>query len=792
MNDSYNFKEIENKWNKYWDDNKLFYTDVHDFSKPKYYVLDMFPYPSGLALHVGHPLGYIATDIVARFKRMEGYNVLHPMGFDAFGLPSEQYAIKTGNNPASFTKHNIEVFKKQLKEIGLSYDWSKEISTADPSYYKWTQYIFTLLYKKGLAYKKKMYVNWCEGLGTVLANDEVIDGKSERGGYPVVRKQMDQWVIDIPSYAEKLLEGLNGIDWPESTKEIQRNWIGKSTGMEIDFKVKDTDKKFTVFTTRADTLFGATYIVLAPDHELVSEITTSDNKDKVNEYIKKTKNKSEIERLDNTKEKTGVFLGSYAINPVNNKEIPIYISDYVLMGYGTGAIMAVPAHDTRDYEFAKKYNLEIIKVLDTKDDITADAPHINSDFLDGLNKNDAIEKISEYLEKEKIGRRKTNYKMREWIFSRQRYWGEPLPVYYDKEGNIYTLSKEELPLVLPELEDYRPLTDGSPALNKAGDWVNFDGYKRETSTMPGSAGSSWYFLRYVDPDNKEELGSKELLDHWLPVDLYVGGPEHATGHLLYARMWNRFLAEEGYLKHKEPFKKLFHQGMVLGENGIKMGKRYPKYAINPSEVIKEYGADALRVYQMFMGPLEASKTWNTNGLMGAKKFLDRVWRLALSDKVKEEDNSNLDKVYNETIKKVKEDYENLSFNTAISQMMIFINECYKENVVPKKYLYSFLVILNPIAPFITEELASKLFNTKTLVYEKFPEYDQSKLKEDSITIGVQVNGKLRGTVLIKEDEEKESVIKRVKEDPKIAKYISGKEIVKEIYIKAKIVNIVIK
>ena len=614
---TYDHKIAEKKWQKYWEENKTFETDVYDFSKPKYYALDMFPYPSGQGLHVGHPEGYTATDIMSRMKRMQGYNVLHPMGFDSFGLPAEQYAIKTGNHPEGFTLKNIQTFTKQLKMLGFSFDWDKQVSTCDPSFYKWTQWIFKQLYEDGLARYVDIPVNWCEELGTVLANDEIIDGKSERGGFPVIRKNMKQWVIDIPKYAERLLAGLEEVDWPESTKEIQRNWIGKSIGAHVDFKVDGYDDKFTVFTTRCDTLFGATYCVLAPEHELVEKITTPDKKDEVKAYLDVCATKSELERTELNKEKTGVFIGAYAINPVNGKKIPIWISDYVLAGYGTGAIMAVPAHDDRDYAFAKKFGIDIIPVLEggdvTKEAWTQDGVHINSDFLNGLDKQEAIDKMLDWLEEHHCGSKHVNYRLREWIFARQRYWGEPIPIINFDDGTSVALSDDQLPLILPELEDYSPSKTGSSPLDKAVDWVNVevDGKKgkRETSTMPGSAGSSWYFLRYIDPHNDNAIADPELLKHWMPVDLYVGGPEHAVGHLLYSRMWNNYLYDKGIVPVKEPFKKLYHQGMILGPNGVKMSKSKGN-VINPDDIVEAYGADTLRLYEMFMGPLEASKPWS--------------------------------------------------------------------------------------------------------------------------------------------------------------------------------------
>ena len=795
------FKKIEEKWQKYWEENKTFKTDVWDFSKPKFYALDMFPYPSGVGLHAGHPEGYTATDIVSRMKRMQGYNVLHPMGWDAFGLPAEQYAIITGNHPAGFTKANIETFTKQLKMLGFSFDWDKEISTCDPEYYKWTQWIFKQLYNDGLAKLVDMPVNWCEELGTVLANDEVIDGKSERGGFPVVRKNMKQWVLDIPAYADILLEGLDEIDWPESTKEIQKNWIGKSVGAEVDFKVAEHEGlKFTVFTTRPDTLFGATYCVLAPEHEYVKIITTEAQKAEVEQYITEAAAKSDLERTELNKNKTGVFTGSYAINPVNNELVPIWISDYVLASYGTGAIMAVPAHDERDYEFATKFGLKIIPVLEggdtSKEAFTGDGIHINSDFLNGLNKEDAIQKITKWLEEQKVGHQKVNYKLREWIFARQRYWGEPIPIVY-VDDEMKALADEELPLILPELEDYSPSITGASPLEKATAWVNttFEGKtaRRETSTMPGSAASSWYFLRYIDPRNNEELANKKLLEYWLPVDLYVGGPEHAVGHLLYSRFWNNYLYNKGIVPVKEPFAKLRHQGMILGTNGEKMSKSKGN-VINPDDMVKQYGADALRLYEMFMGPIDAAKPWDQNGIEGSKKFLDRVWRLYVeTGKIKEEENKNLEKVYHYTVKKVTKDYENMDFNTAISQMMIFINAVYKEEIFPKEYAEGFLKLLNPVAPHITEELWNVVLkHENTISYEKWPEYDEAKTIDDEIEVPVQINGKVKATIKIELNAAEETVKEKVHNNEAVKRATEGKNIVKEIYVKNKIYNIVVK
>ena len=797
---TYNFSEIEKKWQDYWDEHKTFKTDIYDFSKPKFYALDMFPYPSGQGLHVGHPEGYTATDIISRMKRMQGYNVLHPMGWDAFGLPAEQYAIKTGKHPYLFTLKNIETFKKQLKMLGFSFDWDREISTADPKFYKWTQWIFKQLYNAGLAKLVDMPVNWCEELGTVLSNDEVIDGKSERGGYPVVRKNMKQWVLDITKYADILLEGLNELDWPDSTKEIQRNWIGKSIGANVIFKVNNSDFSFTVFTTRCDTLFGATYCVLAPEHELVEKITTKEQKDLVNEYIEVCSHKSEVERIDLSKEKTGVFTGSYAINPVNNKLIPIWISDYVLSTYGTGAIMAVPAHDERDYEFAKRFGLEIIPVLDggnvNESAFIEDGKHINSEFLNGLNKDEAIGKMLEWLEKNKVGCKKENFKLREWIFARQRYWGEPIPIIHF-EDEMKVLEDSELPLILPELEDYSPSKTGSSPLDKATSWVNVtvNGKKgkRETSTMPGSAGSSWYFLRYIDPKNDNEFADKKLLEHWLPVDLYVGGPEHAVGHLLYSRFWNNFLYNQGLVPVKEPFQKLRHQGMILGSNNEKMSKSRGN-VINPDDIVRDYGADALRLYEMFMGPIEASKPWDENGIDGSKKFLDRVWRLYTeTNKIKDTKNSNLDKVYNYTVKKVTSDYETMNFNTAISQLMIFINSVYKEDIFPKEYAEGFLKLLNPVAPHITEELWQIVLGyDNTISYSNWPSYDESKLTDSEIDIPVQINGKLKFTIKVPINSEQDDVKNIIHNSNELSNLLNGKNIIKEIYVKNKIYNIVVK
>ena len=795
---SYDFKNIEKKWQKYWEDNQTFKTDVYDFSKPKFYALDMFPYPSGVGLHAGHPEGYTATDIVSRMKRMQGYNVLHPMGYDSFGLPAEQYAIKTNNHPGKFTEENIKHFTQQLKELGFDYDWSKMIETSDSSFYKWTQWIFKQINLDGYAKYVDMPVNWCEELGTVLSNDEVIDGKSERGGYPVVRKNLKQWVIDQASFGDALLDGLNRIDWPESTKEMQRNWIGRSEGALVDFKVANTEEKFTVFTTRCDTLFGVTYCVLSPEHPLIKKITTKEHLEETNKYILEASKKSELERTSLSKEKTGCFLGSYAINPVNNKLIPIFISDYVLSTYGTGAIMAVPAHDDRDYAFAKKFNLEIIQVLQggdiSQEAYTQDGIHINSGFLDGLNKKDAIEKMLNYLKENHIGEKKVNFKFREWIFARQRYWGEPVPVVHLDNGTIHVLDDDELPLVLPILDDYKG-KNGKAPLENATEWVNYNHNglhgKRETSTMPGSAGSSWYFLRYVDPHNDKVLADKKLLDHWLPVDLYIGGPEHAVGHLIYSRIWTKYLHNIGVLEADEPFKKLVHQGMILGTNGIKMGKRFPEYVINPSDIVDKYGADTLRLYEMFMGPLEASKPWSNQGVEGAHKFIDRVYRILIeTPTIVNEDTPELDYIYHQTVKKVTEDYENLAFNTAISQMMVFINEVYKVKKISKEYAEGFIKMISCITPHIGEEMWSLIGHDNTIAYEKWPTYDENKLVLNEIEIAIQICGKTRGTIKVNVDANEKEIEDIALNTDFVKTRIAGKEIKKIIVIKNKIVNIV--
>ncbi|MFL0507224.1 leucine--tRNA ligase [Ureibacillus sp. 179-F W5.1 NHS] len=803
---SFNHQQIEKKWQQYWEKNKSFKT-LNDESKPKFYAMDMFPYPSGAGLHVGHPEGYTATDILSRFKRMQGYDVLHPMGWDAFGLPAEQYALDTGNDPAEFTAKNIATFKRQIQELGFSYDWDREINTTDPDYYKWTQWIFTKLVEMDLAYVDEIPVNWCPALGTVLANEEVIDGKSERGGHPVERRPMRQWVLRITKYADRLLDDLEEVDWPESIKDMQRNWIGRSEGAEVKFAVAGTEKNFEVFTTRPDTLFGATYCVLAPEHKLVEEITTIEQRQAVDDYLEKVKMKSDLERTDLAKEKTGVFTGAYAVNPINGKQIPIWIADYVLASYGTGAIMAVPAHDERDYEFAKEFGLEIVPVLEGGDianeAFTGDGPHINSDFLNGLNKADGIAKAIEWLEEKGVGEKKVTYRLRDWLFSRQRYWGEPIPVIHWEDGTMTTVPEEELPLVLPKTSNIRPSGTGESPLANIDEWVNVvdpvTGKKgrRETNTMPQWAGSSWYFLRYIDPKNKEAIADPELLKRWLPVDIYIGGAEHAVLHLLYARFWHKVLYDLGVVPTKEPFQKLFNQGMILGEGNEKMSKSKGN-VVNPDDIIKSHGADTLRLYEMFMGPLDASVAWSTNGLDGARRFLDRIWRLyttdegKLSEKIQNSSDTTLEKAYHQTVKKVTEDYEHLRFNTAISQMMVFINDCYKADIFPMEYAEGFVKLLAPIAPHLSEELWEILGHTETLTYAAWPTFDESKLVDDEVEVVVQVNGKLRSKVKVAKDVSKEQLEEIAKVDEKVKEFTDGKQIVKVIAVPGKLVNIVVK
>ncbi|MDY0405285.1 leucine--tRNA ligase [Virgibacillus sp. 179-BFC.A HS] len=800
---SFNHQEIEKKWQNYWKEHHTFHADTHS-DKEKFYALDMFPYPSGAGLHVGHPEGYTATDILSRMKRMQGYEVLHPMGWDAFGLPAEQYALDTGNSPAEFTKKNIATFKRQMQELGFSYDWDREISTIDPDYYKWTQWIFTKLYEKGLAYIAEVPVNWCPALGTVLANEEVIDGKSERGGHPVIRKPMRQWMLKITAYADRLLEDLEDLDWPESIKDMQRNWIGRSEGAEVDFRIADTDESFTVFTTRPDTLFGATYAVLAPEHPLVERIVADGQKQDVDQYLKEIQSKSDLERTDLAKEKTGVFTGAYAINPVNNERIPIWIADYVLMSYGSGAIMAVPAHDERDYAFARKFELPIVEVVAggdvSKEAYAGDGPHVNSGFLDGMDKETAIGEMIAWLEKEGVGKKKITYRLRDWLFSRQRYWGEPIPIIHWEDGTMTTVPENELPLELPEMDEIKPSGTGeSPLANS--DWIHVTDPKtgmkgrRETNTMPQWAGSSWYFLRFIDPHNNKQLADPEALKEWMPVDIYIGGVEHAVLHLLYARFWHKFLYDIGVVPTKEPFQKLYNQGMILGEGNEKMSKSKGN-VVNPDDIVASHGADSLRLYEMFMGPLDAAIAWSTNGLDGSRRFLDRIWRLiikedgSLSDKIVEASNEKLEKVYHETVKKVTEDFNHLHFNTAISQMMVFINECYKADHLPKAFIEGFVKMLSPVTPHIAEELWERLGHHDTIAYEKWPEYDESKLVEDEIEIVLQVMGKVRSKVHVAKGISKEEMEKIALEDEKVQEWTEGKTIRKVIVVPGKLVNIV--
>jgi len=801
---NYNHKEIEKKWQKYWAKKNEFNT--HDEpDKPKFYALDMFPYPSGQGLHVGHPEGYTATDILSRFKRSQGYNVLHPMGWDAFGLPAEQYALDTGNDPAEFTKKNIETFRGQINSLGFSYDWNREINTTDPEYYKWTQWIFTKLYEKGLAYEAEVPVNWVPELGTVIANEEVIDGKSERGGYDVIRKPMRQWMLKITAYADRLLDDLEEVDWPESIKEMQRNWIGRSVGANVTFKVAGMEKDFTVFTTRPDTLFGATYAVLAPEHELVAQITTPEQKAAIDAYVEEASKKSDLNRTDLAKEKTGVFTGAYAINPVNGKEIPIWIADYVLASYGTGAIMAVPAHDERDHEFAKTFGLEIIPVLAggnvEESAYTEDGLHINSDFLDGLDKETAIEKMVAWLEENHVGKKEVSYRLRDWLFSRQRYWGEPIPIIHWEDGTTTTLPEDQLPLRLPKTDNIKPSGTGESPLANVTDWVNVTdpetGKKgrRETNTMPQWAGSSWYFLRFIDPHNKSVLADYDKLKRWMPVDIYIGGAEHAVLHLLYARFWHKFLYDIGVVPTKEPFEKLFNQGMILGENNEKMSKSRGN-VVNPDDVVNQYGADTLRLYEMFMGPLDASIAWNENGLEGSRKFLDRVWRLIVDENGKMRDrittfnDGKLSKVYHQTVKKVTEDFEQLHFNTAISQLMVFVNEAYKADALPYEYVEGFVQLLAPIAPHIGEELWSILGNDNGISYVPWPTYDESALVEDEIEVVFQVNGKVRAKAMVPADAEKAVLEQLAQENELVQEQLQGKTIRKVIVVPNKLVNIV--
>ena len=803
---AYQHKEVEKKWQRFWEENQTFKTSS-DHSKEKFFAMDMFPFPSGQGLHVGHPEGYTATDIVSRMKRMQGFNVLHPMGFDAFGLPTEEYAIKTGEDPRVVTAKNVKNFRRQMKTLGLSYDWSREVNTTDPKYYKWTQWIFEQLYKKGLAYEDEIMVNWAPDYngGTVVANEEIIDGKTERGGFPVYRVPMRQWALKITAYADRLLEDLDDVDWPDAIKEQQRNWIGRSIGASVNFKVKDSDAEVEVFTTRADTLFGATYLVLSPEHALVSEIVSDDQKEAIEAFKKSIASKSDLERTDLNKDKAGVFTGAYAINPMNGEELPIWIGDYVLASYGTGAIMAVPAHDTRDYEFAKKYDLPMRQVLaggDIADEAyTGDGEHINSGFLDGMGKQEAIDKAIAWLEEQGVGHKQVNYRLRDWIFSRQRYWGEPIPVIHWEDSEKTLVPEDQLPLRLPEVDNIMPSGTGESPLVNVDDWVNVvdeNGRKgkRETNTMPQWAGSSWYYLRYMDPHNDKEIVSPDAEAYWQNVDLYIGGAEHAVLHLLYARFWHKVLYDLGVVHTKEPFQKLANQGMILGENHEKMSKSKGN-VVNPDDVVEQYGADTLRLYEMFMGPLEQSIAWSEDGLAGSRRWLDRVWRLFIDDDDKLRDHittvndHKLDKIYNETVKKVTDDYEGLRFNTAISQMMIFINEAYKAENLPVEYVEGFIKLLNPIAPHMTEELWSYLHKDESVTYATWPTFDESALVEDEIEIVLQVNGKVRGRLTIPADADRDKMTELALADEAVQKQLDGGQPKKVIAVPGKLVNVVL-
>ena len=807
----YNHRVIEKKWQKYWDENKTFKT-LDDHTKEKFYALDMFPYPSGAGLHVGHPEGYTATDILSRYKRANGYNVLHPMGWDAFGLPAEQYALDTGNDPREFTKTNIDTFRRQIKELGFSYDWDREVNTTDPNYYKWTQWIFKKLYEKGLAYVDEVPVNWCPALGTVLSNEEVIDGKSERGGHPVERRPMRQWVFKITDYAEKLLADLDILDWPESLKAMQRNWIGKSVGAEINFKIEGTDKVFTVFTTRADTVFGVSYCVLAPEHKLVEEIVTEGQRAAVEEYLDIVKRKSDLERTDLNKDKTGVFTGAYAINPVNGEKVELWIADYVLASYGTGAVMAVPAHDERDYEFATKFNLPIKAVIEENGEVIVpffgDGKHINSDFINGLNNEEAIAKVIEFLEENKVGRSKVTYKLRDWLFSRQRYWGEPIPIIHWEDGTMTTVPDSELPLLLPETDNIKPSGTGESPLANIEEWLNVvdpetgKKGKRETNTMPQWAGSCWYYLRYIDPHNDEMFADPEKLKYWLPVDVYIGGAEHAVLHLLYARFWHKVLYDLGLVPSREPFQKLFNQGMILAEGKDGRPEKMSKSkgnVVNPDDIIVSHGADTLRVYEMFMGPLDASIAWSENGLDGSRRFLDRVYRLfvdeetgKVNDKVQDKDNAELEVSYNYTVKKVSEDIEILGFNTAISQLMVFVNDCYKAEYIPRKYALGFIQLLAPFAPHLAEEMWEIYGNTESISYVPWPVFDESKLVSDTVEIVVQLMGKVKTKLDVKKDLTPAELEQIVLANEEVKELIEGKQVMKVIVVPGRLVNIVAK
>ena len=812
---SYDHKSIESKWQKFWLENQTFKSEDISANKPKYYVLDMFPYPSGAGLHVGHALGYVATDIVARYKRMKGFNVLHPMGWDAFGLPAEQYAIKTGTHPKETTQQNVSNFKKQINSLGFSYDWSREINTTDPNYYKWTQWIFMQLYNKGLAYEQEVAVNWCPELKAVLANEEVVNGKSDIGGHPVVRLPMRQWILKITDYAESLLDGLDDLDWPENIKELQKNWIGKSEGVELGFEIDGHNDTINVYTTRPDTLFGASYMVLAPEHTLIHSIVTDEQRSKVEAYIDETKKKSDFDRTEVNKDKTGVFTGSYAINPFSKEKIEIWIADYVLISYGTGAIMAVPGHDERDWEFASKYNLPIVEVVEggdvSKAAFTAkgDAKIINSSndktlSMDGLTVDRAIKEAISFIEKNSIGRATVNYKLRDWLFSRQRYWGEPFPLIH-KDDSVELIQEKDLPVMLPEVENYKPSDDGKSPLSLVKNWVevkdesgNIIGL-RETNTMPQWAGSCWYFLRFTDPKNENEAWSKEKENYWMPVDLYIGGQEHAVLHLLYSRFWNHVLYDLGLVSTKEPFKKLYNQGMILGDDGTKMSKSRGN-VINPEEIMDEYGADSMRLYEMFMGPLNKSKPWSTKGLQGCYRFVNKLWSIIvdengnLSTKIVDNDEGDKDTLFlhHQTIKKLGEDIENLHFNTAVSQLMIYCNHLQKCNTVSKKLIEELVIILSPFVPHIAEEFWSLLGHSQTISYQSWPQYSEDLIQLDEVTIAVQVNGKLRANINVSKDSNESDVISEAMSLENVKKFTSDGNIVKTIYVPNRLLNFVVQ
>ena len=812
---SYNHKSIENKWQNYWSENQTFKSEDISTNKPKYYVLDMFPYPSGAGLHVGHALGYVATDIVARYKRMKGFNVLHPMGWDAFGLPAEQYAIKTGTHPKETTHQNVSNFKKQINSLGFSYDWSREINTTDPNYYKWTQWIFMQLYNKGLAYEQEVAVNWCPELKAVLANEEVVNGKSDIGGHPVVRLPMRQWILKITEYAESLLDGLDDLDWPENIKELQKNWIGKSEGVELGFDIDGHNNTINVYTTRPDTLFGASYMVLAPEHTLIHSIVTDEQRSKVEAYIEETKKKSDFDRTEVNKDKTGVFTGSYAINPFSKEKIEIWIADYVLISYGTGAIMAVPGHDERDWEFASKYNLPLVEVVEGGDVSKAaytakgNAKIINSSndktlSMDGLSVNQAIKEAISFIEKNSIGKATVNYKLRDWLFSRQRYWGEPFPLIH-KDDSVELIQEKDLPVMLPEVENYKPSDDGKSPLSLVKNWVevkdendNIIGL-RETNTMPQWAGSCWYFLRFTDPDNTNEAWSKERENYWMPVDLYIGGQEHAVLHLLYSRFWHHVLYDLDLVSTKEPFKKLYNQGMILGDDGTKMSKSRGN-VINPEEIMDEYGSDSMRLYEMFMGPLNKSKPWSTKGLQGCYRFVNKLWSIIvdengnLSSKIVDSDEENKDTLFlhHQTIKKLGEDIENLHFNTAVSQLMIYCNHLQKCSTVSKKLIEELVIILSPFVPHLSEEFWSLLGYSETITYQSWPQFDESLIQLDEVTIAVQVNGKLRANINIAKDLDEKDVISEAMSLENVEKFTSEGNVVKTIYVPNRLLNFVVK